>query len=155
MTNFQRIGSSSNVVAGRNFENASKIYVEKQLGRTLTFGKKIEIGISDIKKSHKFDIGDDETIIECKTHKWTTGDHVPSAKLTVWNEAMYYFSLVSNSFTKIFIIEKHLSEKRNNTLGLYYIKTYGHLIPEDVEIWEFDETNNSHDIINSKRQSAL
>ena len=100
MANFQRIGSSSNAVAGRNFENSSKIYLEKELGRTLTFGKNIEIGISNIKKSHKFDLGDDETIIECKTHRWTTGDFVPSAKLTVWNEAMYYFSLAPKSFLK-------------------------------------------------------
>lgn len=155
MTNFQRIGGISNAVTGRNFENTSKIYLENLLSRTLVLGKKVEIGISKTKKLHKFDLGDEETIIECKTHRWTTGDYVPSAKLTVWNEAMYYFSLAPKSFIKIFIIEKHISEKRNNTLGLYYIKIFGHLIPDDVEIWEFDVINNCHDVIKRKTQPDI
>jgi hypothetical protein len=154
MTNFQRDGSSSNAAVGKNFEIASKIYLENVLGRKLTFCKKVEVGISKIKKSHKFDIGDDETIIECKTNRWTTGDHVPSAKLAVWNTAMYYFYLAPKNFIKIFIIEKNQNEKRNITLGLYYIKAYAHLIPDDVEIWEFDEINNCHEIIKRKNTSV-
>ncbi|WP_035758884.1 hypothetical protein [Flavobacterium tegetincola] len=150
MTNFQRIGSSSNAVAGKNFEYAAKIYLENVLGRKLTLSKIVEVGISGIKKCHKFDIGDDETIIECKTHRWTIGDRVPSAKLTVWNEAMYYFYLAPKNFTKIFIIEKHRSEKRNKTLGQYYVEKYKHFIPDDVEIWELDEGNNCHEIIKPK-----
>lgn len=45
-----------------------------------------------IKKKHSFDLGcKDKKIVECKSHKWTSGGNIPSAKLNVWNEAMYYF----------------------------------------------------------------
>jgi hypothetical protein len=144
MTNHQRIGIRSNAEAGSNFEKASKIYLEKILNRTLEKNVSVDIGISKTKKSHRFDLGDKETIIECKTHRWTTGDNIPSAKLTVWNEAMFYFSLAPNSLRKIFIVDKDFSIRRKKTLGQYYVETYGHLIPDDVEIWEFDETIETH-----------
>jgi len=34
-----------------------------------------------------------------------------------------------------------MSPKRNETLCDYYIRTKSILIPSDVEIWEFDETD--------------
>lgn len=98
------------------------------------------------KKNHRFDLGtpsyvEEKIIIECKSHRWTSGDNVPSAKLTVWNEAMYYFHLAPLGYRKIFFILRDYSNKRNETLGDYYIRTYGHLIPKDVEIMEYDEVN--------------
>ncbi len=62
----------------------------------------------------------------------------PSAKLTVWNEAMYYFLVSPNDYRKIFFILKDFSERRQMTLAEYYIGTYKHLIPNDVEFWEYD-----------------
>lgn len=147
MTNYQRIGIKSNSEAGNNFENIAKLYLEKTLNRQLQKNITVKIGISKIKKKHRFDIGDKSTIIECKTHKWTEGDNVPSAKLTVWNEAMYYFSLVPKDFKKIFFVDKDFSKKRNKTLGQYYVETYEHLIPDDVDIWEFDEKRKTHNKI--------
>lgn len=35
------------------------------------------------------------------------------------------------------------SEKRKETLAEYYIRTYQHLIPKGVELWEFDEDNHT------------
>lgn len=67
--------------------------------------------------------------------------------MTVWNEAMFFFSLAPDSFKKIFIVDKDFSEKRKKTLGQYYVETHGHLIPDDVEIWEFDETKKTHEKI--------
>ena len=32
------------------------------------------------------------------------------------------------------------SAKRGETLANYYVRTYFHLIPVGVEIWEYDET---------------
>ncbi|WP_251405975.1 hypothetical protein [Metabacillus litoralis] len=66
--------------------------------------------------------------MECKSHKWTSGGNVPSAKLTVWNEAMYYILLAPEDYRKFFIL-KDYSEKGGETLGEYYIRAYGHLIP--------------------------
>ena len=148
MPNNQRVGIKSNKEVGDNFENASKIYLEKILMRALERNVSVSIGISKTKKSHRFDIGDKETIVECKSHRWTTGDNIPSAKLTVWNEAMYYFSLAPSNLKKIFFVEKDFSKKRKKTLGQYYIEAYGHLIPDDVEIWEFDERTKTHKKIN-------
>jgi hypothetical protein len=90
MTNHQRLGSKSNSRAGNDFEDISKVYLEKVLGRQLNRNVAVEIGISMTKKKHRFDLGDETTIIECKTHRWTSGNNIPSAKMTVWNEAMYY-----------------------------------------------------------------
>lgn len=54
-------------------------------------------------------------VIECKSHTWTSGDNVPSAKLTVWNEAMYYFSLTPSEFRKVLVVKRDYSVKRNET----------------------------------------
>jgi hypothetical protein len=61
---------------------------------------------------------------------------MPSAKMTVWNEAMYYFHLAPNIYRKILFVLKH--SRRDISLASYYLKTYGHLIPTGVEVWEYD-----------------
>ena len=40
---------------------------------------------------------------------------------------------------KFFFVRKDYSAKRKETLAEYYIRTKSHLIPTDVEVWEFDE----------------
>ncbi|MFM2486306.1 hypothetical protein [Celerinatantimonas yamalensis] len=87
---FQRIGSKSNAHVGSEFESAASKFFLNQ-GIKLTPNFKIEVGVSKLKKEHAFDFGcaEQKIIVECKAHKWTTGGNVPSAKLTVWNEAMY------------------------------------------------------------------
>lgn len=142
MNNFQRVGSISNAHIGRDFEEAAHVYFTVQ-GYQIIKDVALPIGL-ERKKNHRFDLGtpadaEDKIIIECKSHRWTSGDNVPSAKLTVWNEAMYYFHLAPVDYRKIFFILRDYSKKRNATLGEYYIRTYGHLIPSDVEIMEFDE----------------
>lgn len=142
MNNFQRVGSISNAHIGRDFEEAAHVYFTAQ-GYQIIKDMALPIGL-ERKKNHRFDLGtpadaEDKIIIECKSHRWTSGDNVPSAKLTVWNEAMYYFHLAPSEYRKIFFILRDYSNKRNETLGEYYIRTYGHLIPSDVEIMEYDE----------------
>ena len=65
----------------------------------------VEVGLTD-KKKHCFDLGsaNPKIIVECKSHKWTAGANVPSAKMTVWNEAMYYFHLAPKAFRKILFV---------------------------------------------------
>src|SRR5690554_1704503 len=96
MNNFQRIGSISNAHIGRDFEKAAHVYFTAQ-GYEIIKDVALPIGL-ERKKNHRFDLGSsldatDKIIIECKSHRWTSGYNVPSAKLTVWNEAMYYFHL--------------------------------------------------------------
>ena len=136
--NFQRIGSKSNTQAGNDFEKLAKRVLEKKFNCNFCCNYSVEIGLTK-KKTHKFDLGNDNILVECKSHKWTSGDNVPSAKLTVWNEAMYYFMLSPKEYKKIFFVLKDFNKKKKETLAEYYIRTYFHLIPDDVEIWEYDK----------------
>jgi hypothetical protein len=149
MSKFQRDGVQSNAHAGRAFEILSKQYLEKIF--RITLGERISLDIGhNIKKRHFFDLGKtghDNLIIECKSHRWTKGNNVPSAKLTTWNEAMHYFFLANAKYKKIFFIEKAFNSKLQTTLGKYYIKQYGHMIPKGVEIWEYDIILKKHSIL--------
>ncbi len=144
MNNNQRRGATSNTRVGEEFENQIQDYFRRKKKINLEKKLKLKIGISKNKKEHSFDLGnkDKKIIIECKSHKWTEGNNVPSAKMTVWNEAMYLFSLVNSDYEKYFVVLKDYSNKRQKTLGEYYLERYGHLIPEDVEIYEYDEKND-------------
>ncbi len=109
-------------------------------GLALTPAVAVPIGISG-KKSHAFDLGNakDKILVECKAHTWTEGGNVPSAKLTVWNEAMFFFYVAPSGYRKLLVVLRDFSARRNETLGEYYVRTYSHLIPGDVEVWEYDE----------------
>lgn len=100
----------------------------------------LEIGING-RKSHNFDFGDErkKVIVECKAHTWTEGGNVPSAKMTTWNQAMFFFHASPPGYRKILFVLRDFCQKRNESLGEYYIRTNSHLIPSDVEVWEFDE----------------
>ena len=144
----QRKGTT-NASVGRKFETAAKIAIENKIGNNLIldFSYKKCIGIESCLKEHKFDLGNksQKIIVECKSHRWTIGNNVPSAKLTIWNEAMYYFSILKEEYLKIFFVAEHLRTKSNKTESLveYYIRTRKHLIPNDVEIWEYNENNKN------------
>lgn len=137
---FQRIGEKANADVGRKFELCALSYFAAQ-DVNLKLNHKVNIGIEGgIKKLHAFDLGCDEKkiLVECKSHRWTTGNNVPSAKLTVWNEAMYYFHLAPHNFKKIMFVLYHCN-KQGKSLASYYRDKYKHLVPNDVEIWEYDE----------------
>jgi hypothetical protein len=139
----QRIGSISNAHVGRDFERAAREFFRKE-GIELEHDIKIPVGVGAHTKEHAFDLGceSQNILVECKSHKWTApNDNVPSAKLTVWNEAMYYFLCTPPGYRKIMFVLRHRSEKRGESLAEYYLRTYVHLIPDDVEFWEYDEDN--------------
>ena len=142
--NFQREGSISNAHVGRDFENKIQAYFAQQ-NIELTKNVSVSIGVDGKSKPHNFDLGsiDQKIIVECKSHTWTATENVPSAKLTTRDQAMYFFYATQGEFRKIFVVLKHISPKRNETLCDYYIRTHKHLIPNDVEVWEFDESNNT------------
>jgi len=137
---FQREGASSNAHVGRSFELAAQRFFETQ-GLSLQRDLKIPVGIEGIKKDHSFDLGslEGKVIVECKSHKWTAGGNVPSAKLTVWNEAMYYFLAAPVDFRKIMFVLYDFNKKKNESLAIYYLRTYKHLVPSNVEFWEYNE----------------
>lgn len=135
----QRVGSVSNAHVGSDFEKAAQEYFRKQ-GVQLQRDFPIELGLSS-KKVRLFDLGSSEPpiLVECKSHKWTAGGSVPSAKMTVWNEAMYYFHLAPKHYRKVLFVLHDRRNKGGETLLAYYKRTYTHLIPEQVEFLEWDE----------------
>jgi hypothetical protein len=138
--NFQRKGEKSNADVGRKFELRAQSFFAKQ-GVQLQLNHKVSVGVEgNEKKPHAFDLGCDEKkiIVECKSHRWTTGNNVPSAKMTVWNEAMYYFHVAPHNYKKIMFVLHHCNNQ-GKSLASYYSDTYRHLIPSDVELWEYDE----------------
>jgi len=136
----QRKGEKSNSQIGKEFEEIALEYFRKK-GIELEKQYTIEIGL-DSKKNHRFDLGNNDTIVECKAMRWTETENVPSAKMGSWNEAMYYFSLAPKRYKKIFFTERHYSEKHRKTLLEYYIDNYYHLIPNDVVLYDYDTDNN-------------
>jgi len=58
--------------------------------------------------------------------------------MTVWNEVMFYFTLAPSDYRKILFVlhDQHLTRKE--TLAEYYIRVHGHLVPSEVEIWEYE-----------------
>ena len=60
------------------------------------------------------------------------------------------FASPGSSLRKIFFILKDYNEKRKETLGQYYLRTYTHLIPADVEILEYDERTSEVSILKTR-----
>lgn len=137
---FQRIGSSSNAQVGRDFESVAQDFFSTQ-GIMLRLGHAVPVGFGEKTKSHSFDLGcsTQRIIVECKCHRWTSGHNIPSAKLTVWNEAMYYFHVSPPDYRKIMFVLRDLRRGTGESLSSYYFRTYDHLIPAGVEFWEYDE----------------
>ena len=136
--NFQREGAVSNAQVGREFELGAQEYFRKN-GTILQRGFVAPVGLSK-SKDRQFDLGSAEPpiLIECKSHTWTTSGRVPSAKISVWNETMYYFHAAPKEYRKILFVLRSFSEKRGETLAEYYVRTHEHLIPDGVEVLEYD-----------------
>jgi len=136
------MANSDNPRRGAEFEVVA-LNLFSDLGYQLSRNLQVEIGISSLRKPHAFDLGSlqEKLLVECKFHTWTAGGNSPSAKMSVWNEAMYYFLAAPSDFRKILFTLK--SERNGETLVHHYVKRYEHLIPDGVEIWEYDSGSKS------------
>jgi len=141
MNNFQRSGSISNAHVGRDFEEVARAYFLQAEGLKLQKNFPVEVGASIIKKCRRFDLGSQEpaTLVECKSHRWTETGNMPSAKVTVWNESMFYFHLAPYRYRKVLFVLRDVTPRKPESLAEYYIRNYSHLIPAGVSIVEFDE----------------
>jgi hypothetical protein len=146
----QREDATSNTQAGEDFEKAAAEYLAT-LGFTLSRKFNAPVGAGRRTKLKQFDLGSSEpaVLVECKSHRWTknTGQNSPSAKMAVWNEAMFYFSLVQIPARKILFVLRHINPRTREALADYYVRRHGHLVAADVEIWEFDEAAHTHRIV--------
>ena len=141
---FQRVGATSNAHAGDAFEQIASSSFER-VGLVLSRNFGATIGNGNRCKIHKFDLGCDDpaVLVECKSHTWTAGDNIPSAKLTVWNEAMYYFALAPENYRKILFVLRSERAKNRESLAEYYIRLNSHMIPRGVEIWEYNADSDT------------
>ncbi len=131
--------NSNNFVTGDGFEKAVQAFFQSAEQLSLQLRMDIPVGFGEIKKIHRFDLGCQSpkpVLVECKCHKWTEGGNSPSAKLSVWNEAMLYFLGAPKEYRKIFVAERSVRDELS--LADYYMRRYGHLVPQDVEFWELD-----------------
>lgn len=145
---FQRKGAQSNTHVGRAFEVDAQAFFARK-GLNLKPGITVAIGING-QKPHAFDLGDEnrKVLVECKAHTWTEGGNVPSAKITAWNQAMFYFLVTPPGYRKILFVLRDFSSERGETLAAYYVRTNAHLVPPDVEVWEFDEQDKTAKKVN-------
>ena len=106
MTNHQRVGAISNAHVGRQFEALAAAHYLGAETWGLRSNFSVELGVGTSKKARRFDLGCDDppTIIECKSHNFTVSGNMPSAKIAVWNEAMYYFHLAPERYRKILFV---------------------------------------------------
>jgi hypothetical protein len=139
--NFQRIGSVSNAHVGRDFQKAAQVFF-KRTGILLEPEFSVKVGYK-VKKAHRFDLGsaNPPILVECKSYTWTTGGNSPSAKIRGLNEVMLLFSVAPKRYRKILFVLKHL--RKEVSLATHYIKTQGHLIGPNIEIWEMDLAKKS------------
>ncbi len=134
----QRIGAISNAHAGRAFEDAVQAFFAAQ-GLILHRDFPVDIG-HDRKKRHRFDLGSDAppVLIECKSYAWTATGNSPSAKIRSLNEAILHFMLVPPGYRKMLVMMRSERLAGGETLAVHYARTQGHLVPPDVELWQFD-----------------
>ena len=130
--------SNSNKKKGDDFLDLVIPILEKELNTTLKPEVKISIGDPQIK--HAFDLANEDKsiVIECKNYTWTKAGNVPSAKVSILNEAVLYFSFLDANVRKIVCLKKSVHPKRQETLAENYVRTYGHLL-RDITVYEIDE----------------
>ena len=137
--------NKDNSAKGRTFEDLVGKYLV-ECGDIVQPGYAVEVGLNrSQRKAHKFDWGNNALLVECKAYTWTRGNNNPSAKISTLKEAMLYFMAAPQSRRKMLFIRK--TEGRtmtsDETLGEYFVRLYGHLIPEDVEVHELDDNDLS------------
>ncbi len=116
-------------------------YLSKQ-GHVVRAEYSVDVGLnSRHKRAHRFDHGNESLLVECKFYDWTEGGNNPAAKISTLNEAMMYFHCAPATYRTMTFISKTQKKgvRRPKTFAEYYVRLNRHFIPDDVEIWEFDE----------------
>jgi hypothetical protein len=132
------MSNCDNPARGANFERAALQFFGTQ-GLELQVRHSVQVGAGSEKKIRTFDLGSTSppTLVECKCHRWTEGGNAPSAKLSVWNEAMFYFLIAPPHYRKI--LATLADSRRSESIADHYVRRFRHLVPRGVEIWELSE----------------
>ena len=132
--------TNGNMARGLRFEELVGAFLNQNLGLKLEPNFSIPVGLGSSRKVRRFDLGskDPLVLVECKAHTFTDSGNVPSAKISTWNEALLYFLGSPAEARKILFVQKPHRQKDRRSLGEYYLDRYNHLIPSDVELWEYE-----------------
>ena len=136
---------SNNHLKGAAFAKHVHDYL-KSKGLNLKPEYRVDIGVNNTqRKAHRFDLGNESQLVECKAYNWTKNENIPVAKLTTVNEAMLHFLAAPKLLQKnlFMLATKRRSGRNTETLAEYYVRIFGHLIPDDVKVYEFDPNRNS------------
>ena len=137
--------NSQNPAKGQAFKQLVRKWLKKQrVNVDVEYPVQVSIN-GRVTKSHKFDLGNCGLLVECKAYGWTEGGNSPSAKFATTNEAMLYFVAAPDAYKKMLFMPKtgKLGKRRPETLVEHYVRRYAHFIPDDVEIYELNESDLS------------
>ena len=136
------MANKDNPSRGSKFEGLVQQFFGRH-GVTLQRNFSVDVGVGSERRPRKFDLGSSRppVLVECKRHTWTEGGNAPSAKLTVWNEAMYFFAVAPPKYRKILAVLRHL--RGGESLAQHYVRRFSHMIPRGVEIWELGHDGTS------------
>ena len=125
----------SNAQKGLEFERIAKKYFEEK--HKVKFKKtKIKIGFNG-GKLREVDLVNEELkiIIECKNFRYTSGNNVPSAKISDFIKEVYKLYIAPEEYKKIICISKSYN-KKGISLKNYILDKYYDFIPETIEVIE-------------------
>ena len=129
--------NSENPKVGRDFQQFVAQRLSDELNHLFTL--EYPYGIGTPAHPHKFDcVSEDRTIVvECKCYTWTVGGNIPSAKMAMLDEALFYMSFLPVDVTKIIALNKATSPDKAETFAEYFFRIKRHLM-RDVQIYEID-----------------
>lgn len=141
--------NSENPKIGREFQNLTIKILQDYFKQEFETDKPIPIG--NPSKHHKFDCVslDNKIVAECKSYSWTVSGNIPSAKMAMLNEALFYMSHLPTDIAKIIVMKKAVHHSKKETLAEYYFRINRHLLA-DISIFEIDEESNKIKIVQAE-----
>lgn len=130
--------ASDNYSKGKDFQ----IILQKVLSNH--FGVEFEMErpflIGNPAKEHRFDLvsTDSKIIVEVKNYTWTESGLIPSAKISILNETVFFLQHTPKDHTKILLMRSVKHPKKNETLAQHYVGRYGHLL-NGVKVMEYNQ----------------
>jgi len=130
--------NSENPGVGKKFQQLVAEKAGQFFQTTFSLEKSIPIGTPP--KGHSFDCFSEEKyiVLECKAYTWTDSGNVPSAKIHILNEAVFFLRLLPNVFKKILVMKRAMRPLKTLSLAEYYYQHYHHLF-HDVLLMELNE----------------
>lgn len=138
--------NSENPRIGREFQNLAMKILQDHFKQEFEMDKPIPIG--NPPKHHKFDCVslNNQIVVECKSYSWTLSGNIPSAKMAMLNEALFYMSYLPKDIKKIIVMKKATHPGKKETLAEYCFRIKSHLL-DDVSILEIDEESSEIKIL--------